>query len=742
MYAQVIIDIAVEQVDRTFVYRIPENMHLERGMRVEVPFGNGIKEGYVIEITESAGFDESKIRNVLATLEDYPVLLPELMDLANEVKAKYHCTLCDALRLLIPAQMRKGRIKAKMEPFVRLLVSAEKAEELAAQQKRSKKRQLFLRMISDGKDHAFSELSVVMQGVPEIVRYFEEQGTVFSGTREILRTPMGISSFSSPEHVLTEEQKEVIDEIVPALQKKENRVFLLHGVTGSGKTEVYIRLVKYVLSMGGSAIILVPEIVLTPQMTDWFRSRFGENSAVLHSRLSQGERFDEWRRIRRGDARIVIGARSAVFAPLQDVRLIVVDEEHEQSYISEHTPQYDAREIAIMRMRRAGGSVLLASATPSVYSYAMARKGDYTLLEMPTRANGKPLPAVRIVDMRKELEQGNKDIFSLELLVSLKKCIEDGQQAILFLNRRGYASSVKCRHCGNSIKCPNCDVSMAYHVTDDKLHCHYCGTVQEVPSVCPDCESKYIRPMGIGTQKVEEALKKHFPDVSVLRMDLDTTSAQNSYIEILNAFRTGKAQVLIGTQMIAKGLDFPRVTLVGAIMADMTLDLPDYRSPERTYQLLVQVAGRAGRAGEEGNVIIQSYKPEHYAIASALKQDYRQFFNEEFARRRKDLYPPFTAIIRILCESDTGMLASQTAIKVKEEIDRFVEKNPKLKKRLLFIKCDKAPIGKIQNKFRMQVLMKILVHEDSELLKAFCADLPLKDWPCSVYCEMNPSSLA
>lgn len=370
-------------------------------------------------------------------------------------------------------------------------------------------------------------------------------------------------------------------------------------------------MVQQTLKQGKAAMILVPEIALTPQMVSWFRGRFGEIAAVLHSRLSAGEKFDEWRRIRRGDAKVVIGARSAVFAPCENLGLIVIDEEHETTYISDRSPRYDARDVAEWRCHHEGAMLVLASATPSILSFARARRGDLTLLEMPNRVMNRPLPSVEIVDMRTELTNGNRSIFSSLLQSRLKQCLQAGEQAMLLMNRRGYNSFVSCRNCGQSVKCPNCDIAMTYHLIggDGQLHCHYCGHAAPVPNKCPECGSPYIRYFGAGTQKVEDDLKKLLPDVSVVRMDIDTTAGKDGHRKLLDTFRSGKAQVLVGTQMIAKGLDFPKVTLVGVIAADQTLNLPDYRSRERTFQLLTQVAGRAGRSTLPGQVVIQTYKP-------------------------------------------------------------------------------------------------------------------------------------
>ena len=740
MYAEIIVDIASEQVDRVFTYAVPDTLNILPGMRVRVPFGPREKEGYVIRLKERSDYDESKIKPILAALEDYPALLPELMELAWEIREKCHCPLCEALRLMLPAEMRGGRVKVKTEEYAQLTIPTDRVDEAIDSQKRSKKRQLLLTILSDGQPHPMDELRSMIHDVRVPLNYLIEKEMVRVFEKEALRSPYYGRVDAPPDPELTDEQKEALSELIPALQKQE-KPFLLHGVTGSGKTEVYIRLVRQALKMGKGAIILVPEIVLTPQMINWFRSRFGNAMAVLHSRLSPGERFDEWRRIRLGDARIVIGARSAVFAPVENLGVIIVDEEHEQTYLSDRFPQYDAREIAVSRGKREGAAVLLSSATPSIYSYAMTRRGDYTLLEMPHRVLNRPLPRVHLVDMRNELRMGNHGMFSTLLQRELEECIGQGHQAMLFINRRGYASSVNCRKCGETIKCSRCDVSMTYHSVDQTLRCHYCGEIRPMPKLCPSCQSPYIKPMGIGTQKVEEELNKRFPGAGVIRMDVDTTAGKNAHFELVDRFRAGQAKILLGTQMIAKGLDFPQVTLVGAVMADLTLNFPDYRSPERTFQLLVQVAGRAGRGEQPGEVIIQTYQPDHYAISGAATQDYRAFFAQEFERRKADLYPPFTMMARFLCEAKEMTEARAVAEKIKNRVIAEFSGTP-LFRRIFFIRADEAPITRIQDRARAQVLMKLLNHPDTDALLARFQEIAGEEFPAKVILEINPASLA
>ena len=744
MLAQVIVDIVHDHVAHVFTYRIPEGMQLSEGQRVEVPFGPRRIEGVVIGLTDMCDVPEDKLRSVIAPLEDYPAILPPLITLARRMADNAHCPLAETLRLMLPAEMRGGRVQVRRQPMARLAIPPEAAEEAMAQQKRSAKRRMLLQLLRDGQAHPVGEIKLLVRDPMPALKQLEESGLVTLSMEEVLRCPGGsYEAPSVPDPTLTPFQQEALDVVLPQLERGRGR-FLLHGVTGSGKTEVFIRLVRRTLEMGKSAMILVPEIALTPQMVMWFRARFGPVAAVIHSRLSAGERFDEWRRIRRGDARVVIGARSAVFAPLEKLGLVVVDEEHEATYLSDHHPRYDAREVAQWRCDEEGATLVLASATPSILSFARARRGDLTLVEMPHRVMDRPLPTVEIVDMRRELELGNRSIFSSSLVGKLRECLRSGQQAMLLMNRRGYHSFVSCRKCGYVVKCPNCDLSMTYHLSggDSRLHCHYCGAQQALPEECPECGSSYIRFFGAGTQKVEEELKKLFPDVGVVRMDIDTTSGKDGHQKLLDEFRSGRARILIGTQMIAKGLDFPNVTLVGVIAADMTLNLPDYRSRERTFQLLTQVAGRAGRGTLPGQVVIQTYKPDDPIIQASARQDYRTFFEEEFGRRRRGLYPPFTIMARLLVESASAPAAQKYAEELHRQCAHALEAHPLWKKRTLLMRLDQPGVTVLRGKYRWQVLLKLLVHDDTEPFVAFLTDLARESQPgCDTYFEYNPTNM-
>ena len=756
MYAQVIVDIAVSEVDRLFTYRVPEGMAVGPGWRVRVPFGPARKEGWVLGLSETADLPDERIRDIDARLEDYPALPPRLTELAKHIAARYGCPLSAALRLMIPAEMRRERVKVKTETVVAAAVPREALEAyLETLSKRALRKRMLLTLLLDGEPHPMEEIRALVRDPREVVESLQSEGLVRTSERETLRTPHPAPQAETAAPEPTEDQRDAMEELDIAFARlrradsagspplrSSDRCFLLYGVTGSGKTEVYMHAAEACLSAGRGVILLVPEIALTGQMVDWFRARFGGETAILHSRLSAGERYDEWRRIRRGDARLVIGARSAIFAPVENLGAILIDEEHEPSYLNEHSPQYDARDIAAWRAEKENALCVMGSATPSIYAFAMARRGDYTLLELRTRANGLPLPEISVVDMRQELRMGNRGIFSSLLRDKLVETVKSGQQAILFLNRRGYAPGLTCRACGATVRCQACDVAMTYHRSDNTLRCHYCGQIARAPRACPECGSESIRPVGIGTERVEEEVRRLLPGVGVIRMDLDTTRGKDAHYELINAFRSRQAQVLIGTQMIAKGLDFPNVTLVGAVLADLSLNLPDYRSAERTFQLLVQVAGRAGRAGLPGQVIIQTYKPEHYALRAAATQDYRLYFEDEFQRRRSQLYPPFTILARFLVEGKDQQQTLAVANEYKARAEALVRASGAAR-RLLTVRADHAPIQFIDGLYRAQTFMKWLAHPDSERLlsqlQPMTAEAP-KGFRVTL--EINPATMA
>ncbi|NLO85633.1 MAG: primosomal protein N' [Clostridiales bacterium] len=750
MIAQVIVDVVHTNVDKPFSYLVPQEMNVAVGMRVSVPLGRRQVDGYIVQLLLDdqlpVGLPLEKMRPLTKVLDEYSAILPAMLELAKEIAEDAHCPLAETLRLMLPPAMRSGRIQRQMDKYAEL-ADGVNAEEEAQKQKRAPKRAMLLRLLADGKPHAVSDLSQIVANPRDALKVLDEAGLIKLSKQEVFRAPDGAENeVRSTAPKLTYGQKEALGAMIPSL-KEGKGAFLLHGVTGSGKTEVYLDMVRETLAMGRGSIILVPEIALTPQMIRWFRNRFGPETAVLHSRLTDGQRYDEWRRIRLGYARVVVGARSAIFAPIEKLGLIVIDEEHEQTYLSDKHPRYDARHIAMSRTMREGGTLVLSSATPSILSFAMARRGDYTLVEMPDRVNERPLPEVTIVDMRHELEAGNRSIFSILLIQKLKECMDRGEQAMLFLNRRGFNTFISCRSCGYVVKCEQCDLSLTLHREPGKndpgkLRCHMCGAEKAPPTICPECGSKYIRFFGSGTQRVEEEMHKLFPSVKTVRMDIDTTRGRDAHAKLLGEFGEGRAQVLIGTQMIAKGLDFPRVTLVGVIAADMTLNLPDYRAQERTFQLITQVAGRAGRADSSGEVIVQTYKPDNPCILAAADQDYRAFFEMEFSRRRAGLYPPFTMLARMLVESEREVDAKEMAERLYETIQTFILSHPAQKKRVLLVRMDEAPVKRIRGQHRYHVLLKLFDHADTAPLLRLMSEMSnLSNDHCKIYCEVNPATM-
>ncbi|MCR5809694.1 MAG: primosomal protein N' [Clostridiales bacterium] len=719
MFAKLIIDIANSNVDRLFTYAVPDELDVRAGHRVLVPFGrsNKPKEGFVIEVCPEydTGFE---VKSVIKTMEPYTALLPDQIELAKWISKAYHCTLCDALRLMLPSQLRGSRVKEKTVRTVCAAPGIDREKVRSTFLKKDgtarspKQLEVFDLLFDSGTSMSVEDLSAYIPNASAAVSALLKKGCIVEKDFVTFRSPFANEIKPDVPPELTKAQLSALEAVKNG---REGDVFLLHGVTGSGKTEVYLNAIKAVLEAGGGAIVLVPEISLTPQTTDRFRSRFGETVAVMHSHLSMGERYDEWRRIRLGKARVVVGARSAVFAPVENLKLIIIDEEHEPSYRSESTPTYSTDEVAVRRVRLTGGKLILGSATPQLISYLRAKQGAYKLLELPERINGIPMPEVEIVDMRSEFMSGNTSIFSKDLERKLKDCIGGGEQAILFLNRRGYSYHGECRACGFVFKCPHCDVAMTYHKFDGSLRCHYCGYSVRVPSVCPSCGSKYIKFSGIGTQQVEEQLKKLIPGVRCLRMDTDTTGGKTSHRDILDSFTRGEADVLIGTQMVAKGLDIPGVTLVGVVFADASLFHSDYRSGERTFQLLTQVAGRAGRAvkdGEvkKGKVVVQTNAPNHRAVLLSAQHNYKGFFDLEIKDRLRTLFPPFAVFARALFECANENAAAEYAERFAKEAETELKKvlsKYDAEGELLFVSYGAAPIRKRDNLYRYAVMLKL-----------------------------------
>lgn len=652
-YAEILIELISDAVDRPFDYRIPEHLQGKAvpGAAVRVPFGRREYRGYLLRTLAEPSVGE--VREIIAVEGSEPLLQREQLALLHWMAHRYYCRKIEALHALLPAPFRRNR------PLTPLLLSPTPAA-AEAELSRAPAQRRALELICRRGPLPGRELARL--GVRrEIVRALLQKGLVeeVAATASSMGPPREGSPPGEPgvPLPLKEEQRHVFKAVCAALDRCRPEKMLLHGVTASGKTEIYLQAIARSLEGGRGALVLLPEISLTPQMIELFSRRFPGQVAVLHSRLTSRERTEQWRRIRLGDAPIVLGARSAVFAPLEQIGLIVIDEEHETSYKQEEAPRYHAREVAWWRARYHRALLLLGSATPSLESYYEAEQGRSTLLQMSARVTPSALPEVQIVDMREEMRQGHRHIFSRPLLAGLEKVLERKEQALLFLNRRGFAGFILCRECGYVVRCPHCAVSMTLHLDRGRLLCHYCSHEAPVPRSCPECKGIKIRHFAAGTQRVEEEMRKLFPQASLVRMDSDTTATRGSHQRLYRRFREGRADILIGTQMIAKGFDFPRVTLVGVVTADTILNLPDFRAAERTFQLLTQVAGRSGRGRGGGEVIVQTYHPGHYSIQTAAEHDYRTFYQTELELRRALLYPPFTDLVRFLLSgSDEAVL--------------------------------------------------------------------------------------
>lgn len=634
MIAKVLVEINNINVDKTFDYIVPfeyiENIKI--GMRVKVPFASRELEGFVLDLVNSTD-DNYELKEIISIVDTEPILNNELLHLGQFMSKKYFSTLISCYQTMLPKALKaqnKTTINKKMIRYVELCSNS--FPKLKPNQEKIVE---YLRINGKVKKEEVNKISV--SGVNTLIK----NGIIIESLIEEYRLVTKDINKEKETFKLTVEQQEAKNKI---LSQTQSSVFLLHGVTGSGKTVVYMEIVEEMLNRGKDSIFLVPEISLTPQMVYHFKSRFGDEVAVLHSRLSEGEKYDEYRKIVEGKVHIVVGARSAVFAPFKNLGAIIIDEEHTTSYKQDNNPKYSAIEIAIERAKNNNAIVILGSATPSLETYARSIKGLYTLVELKHRVNTNNLPLVEIVDMSKEKHRGS--IFSSRLITEVNKRLEEHEQIILLLNRRGYSSFITCSNCGYTAKCPHCDITLTYHKTSNTLRCHYCGYADKMNDICPSCGEKAIKTLGTGTEKVEEEIKKVF-NARVVRMDLDTTSKKGSHEKIITAFKNHEYDILLGTQMIAKGLDFSNVTLVGVINADTSLMIPNYRSNEYTFQLLMQTAGRSGRGEKNGSVIIQTFNPEHYAITLASKHDYIDFFKQEMEVRRKLSYPPYYYLIYI-----------------------------------------------------------------------------------------------
>ncbi|MDH2879050.1 primosomal protein N' [Bacillus cytotoxicus] len=761
-FASVIVDVPARQTDRPFDYIIPNKWEdiVQTGMRVVVPFGPRKLQGFIIDIKDSVDVEIKKLKSLHEILDVTPVLNEELLKLGFWLTEETLCYTISAFQVMLPTAIKatykkllqlhnpnevsaeidhlfqgKDRIdweevasqpqlyrmvqkeitngtveviykvKDKVQKKKQRVVQPELQEEgleAAAFELKSKKQQDILYYFMENY-HAvpLKVLKEELQITDAPIKSLVKKGLLSEKYIEVYRNPYDEDDFEKTKPFpLTDEQKQVITPILSAITNETYKSFLLYGVTGSGKTEVYLQSIAAVLEKGKEAIVLVPEIALTPQMVERFKGRFGSQVAVLHSALSVGEKYDEWRKILRKEVKVVVGARSAIFAPFENLGIIIIDEEHEASYKQEDNPRYHARDVAIWRGRYHCCPIVLGSATPTLESFARAKKGVYELLTMEKRMNEQALPTVNIIDMREELRDGNRSMFSRTLYEKIADRLKKKEQMVLFLNRRGHSTFVMCRDCGYVVQCPHCDISLTYHKMNYRLKCHYCSYEEQMPTACPACNSSHIRFFGTGTQKVEEELTKLFPEARVIRMDVDTTSRKGMHEKLLKAFGEEKADILLGTQMIAKGLDFPKVTLVGVLTADTMLHLPDFRASEKTYQLLTQVSGRAGRHDLPGEVVIQTYTPEHYSIELAKGQNYDLFFEQEMQMRRMRQYPPYY-YVALVTVSHPELLK---AVQVTEKIVGYLRAN--CSRQTMVLGPVASPIPRIKDRYRYQCMIK------------------------------------
>ena len=732
MIAEVIVDITSSEVDRIFDYETGD-LSAVSGSRVCVPFGNRKIEGIVMAVKSATDVPPGKLKSIISVQDDFPALTKEALELVRYLSEKYRVSKALALRLFLPSEMRRGKVAEKTVEFARAKDGLSYESALDSLSKSAKSQRAALEKVYSSEK---IRLSVLRADYGQsAIKSLLEKDLISTEKIRVCRLPYSEMLSTSKNVALVEAQQKAVESVMTT----QKRVSLIHGVTGSGKTEVYLELISRAIKSGKTAIMLVPEISLTPQMLTQLRGRFNELCAILHSGLSAGERFDEWWRLRSGEAKIAIGARSAVFAPLENVGVIIIDEEHDGSYDSETTPRYSTADIAVKRAEYNDCKLVLGSATPSVESYSKAKSGEYNLIKMNERINKKPLPEVIVADMRQEIRRGNNSVFSSYLKAELQATLEKNNQAIIFLNRRGYSQQVICRECGYVATCSSCDVSLNYHRAGNMLKCHYCGTNYKMLTACPECGSHNLNLMGTGTQKIVTELKELFPSARIIRMDNDTTSNKEGHYKILSSFAKHDADILVGTQMIAKGHDFPHVTLVGILDADMSLHFSDYRSGERTFQLLTQVAGRSGRADDKGKVVLQTYSPNNPVLKYAMSYDYEGFFERECAVRKATHFPPFALIIRVLVESANEQDAIDVLKLVYFELKDIYDKN---RADFLFFNKMKSPIKRLKNKFRYQVLMRIGADRRDLRDKIFDGALKYRSDKALITVEENPANLS
>ena len=738
MIAEVIINSSVKTLNRTFDYEIPESLDVHIGTRVFVPFARKkeLEEGIVVGIKETSEF---KVKEIAGLQEEQ--INEDYIELAKWMSHRYFCNISDCLKLMLPpGRTSKNILNRVKEKRINIVTLAKDEDEILQDIEngiiKSEKQKRVLEFLINNGNATISDIELFTDASSSIVKTLIKNNYLEQNSTQIDRNPfLNRKIVKTVDLNLTDEQKIAYNNI------KEDGKYLLYGITGSGKTEIYLRLIGKMLKQNKSSIMLVPEISLTPQTVDRFISRFGEKHiAVLHSKLSIGERYDEWNKIKSGEAKIIIGARSAIFSPAVDLGLIIIDEEHDESYQSEMTPRYDAREVAEYISEKKHIPLLLGSATPDMNTFYKAKEGDYQLLTLSKRANNLKLPTVEFVDLREELANGNKSMISKKLYEEIRKNIDNKKQTILYLNRRGFSTFVMCRDCGYTVKCKRCNITLTYHKYTHKLKCHYCGYEQNEVTECPECKSKNIRYFGSGTQKLEEEINKLFPEATTIRMDIDTVSKKNSHEKILSKFRDENIDILIGTQMVVKGHHFPNVTLVGVIAADGSLNIGDFRANEKTFQILTQVAGRAGREKDEGRVIIQTYNPDNYAIEFSKSQDYDLLYDTEIDIRKQLKYPPFCDII----------LIDMSAKNLKELKDVSKRVHAYLKDRVinerfgvLLYSPVPSPIDKIKDRYRMRIIIKCKYDERINNLLNDCLQefYKMKTYTSRIAIELNPNNM-
>ena len=742
-FAKIAIDVPLNKVNRKFDYAVPKKLQncLSIGQAVLVPFGRRNVIGFITGFSRKTDVKKSKIKKINSLVREDIFFNKKQLELYEWISDYYNTYLTKVIYTAIPTGVVKGRVDKKRKKYYRLSQSTNKTAKIINKIKdKAPKQAEVLKVLFNNPDTNFTikELTDKADSYHGAVYSLRDKGyiEVFEGIKK--RRPFLESSPEEKQRFApTRAQAKAIKAVSTSLNNNSSDVFLLHGVTGSGKTEVYLQLVERLLKKDQGAIILVPEISLAPVMVRRFYSRFGDKIAVLHSSLSLGERYDEWRRLKKGEAKIAIGARSAIFAPVKNPGLLIIDEEHENSYKQGSYPHYHARKVAEKMADIHNVPLLLGSATPSLKSYYKAKNDNYKYLNLPQRVANAKLPPVNVIDMREELKEGNYTIFSNKLYEKIEKALKRDEQILLFINRRGYSNFVLCRECGHVIRCNNCDISLTYHSGQNILKCHYCDFGSQMPAVCPECNSRYIKKFGMGTEKIEEEVKNFFPEAEVDRMDVDTTTRKGSHHRILSRLEEGKTDILVGTQMIAKGHDYPNISVVGIITADTLLNLPDFRSSERTFQLLTQVAGRTGRGDKLGEVVVQTYTPDHYSIKAAREHDYYRFYQQEIELRKMLEYPPFIKMVNILVSGENENHVIEAAQKLGVYMDEFTGSIKEV------LGPGPAPIEKIKKKYRWQIILRFEDHKKrKKVLKAINQNfLPYNKEEVKFNIDVDPLSM-